>query len=171
MFYHAALAAVILSWTAASSAGGHQGGVSIVNDYVKGDIVVEAPWARATPGKVRTGAAFMVIRNGGGAGDRLIGVDSGAAKKTQLHRTSEEDGIMKMRHVMAIEVKAHAAVRLEPGGYHVMFMGLGGPLKMGEAFAMTLTFEKAGPIEVMVKVMKAGAMGIMDHQANPCMKN
>jgi copper(I)-binding protein len=50
---------------------------------------------------------------------------------------------------------------LKPGGYHVMFMGLKAPLKMGEMIKLTLVFEKAGEIEIMAHVMKAGAMGGM----------
>ena len=50
---------------------------------------------------------------------------------------------------------------MKPGGYHVMFMGLKGPLKEGDSFPLSLVFEKAGEIGVMVTVMKAGAMGSM----------
>jgi copper(I)-binding protein len=42
---------------------------------------------------------------------------------------------------------------------HVMLMGLKAPLKDGQSFPLTLTFETAGTIEVMVMVMGAGSMG------------
>ena len=51
---------------------------------------------------------------------------------------------------------------LEPGKMHLMLIGLKAPLKVGESFPVTLTFEKAGAINVTVSVEKPGATG-MDH--------
>jgi copper(I)-binding protein len=71
-----------------------------------------------------------------------------------------------MRPVEAIEVTPGAPIVLQPGGLHVMLIGLKAPLKEGERFPLTLTFERAGTIEVEVVVEKLGAMGPdhMDHQ-------
>ncbi len=72
---------------------------------------------------------------------------------------TQEAGIMKMHEVAAVAVEPGQSTELKPGGYHVMLMALSQPLKEGDSFPMTLLFEKAGSIQVMVKVEKAGAMG------------
>ena len=69
-----------------------------------------------------------------------------------------ENGIARMRPVDAVAVAPDAPAVFQPGGYHVMIMGLKGPLKEGETFPLTLTFEKAGDVTVDVMVMKKAAM-------------
>jgi copper(I)-binding protein len=118
-------------------------------------IQVEHAWARATAGK--TGGAFMTIVNTGSADDRLISVATPIAEKAEVHRTIEENGVMKMRPVPEIDVKAGDKAVLQPGGYHVMLMGLATPLKQGTSFPLTLTFVKAGNVTTNVTVQKAGA--------------
>jgi len=80
----------------------------------------------------------------------------------ELHRTENDNGVMKMVPIAAIDVKAGQKVALAPGGYHVMLMDLKAPLTEGQSFPLTLVFDKAGKIDVMVKVGKAGAMGSGD---------
>jgi len=131
-----------------------------------GGVTVEAPWARATATKARTGAAFMTLRNATAKADRLIAVKSAVARKTELHQSLIEGGIMKMRHVRVLDVPAGGMAVLKPGGHHVMFIGLKSPLREGTAFPLTLVFETAGEIQVTVKVMKAGAQGSNKGGAN-----
>ncbi len=122
-------------------------------------IRVEGPWARATIGGAKTGAAYLTILNQGPGDDRLIAISTPVADTAALHRTVEEQGVMKMLPVPALELKAGAKIAFEPGGYHIMLMKLRAPLKEGQSFPLALTFEKAGRIEATVKVEKAGAMG------------
>ncbi len=127
------------------------------SEYKIGNIEVEHPWTRATAGK--TGGGFMEIENEGNTPDRLIAADSPVAKKTELHSMFMEDDVMKMRHVHAIDIPAGAEIELKPGGLHVMFMGLHAPLVEGGMVPVTLTFEKAGKLEVHLHIKEAGAMG------------
>ena len=65
---------------------------------------------------------------------------------------------MKMRPAEGgIEAQPGATVALKPGGYHVMLLGLKEPLKEGEKLPLTLTFQKAGTVQVEVNVEAAGA--------------
>ena len=73
----------------------------------------------------------------------------------------DDNGVMKLRPLKAIDVKANGEATLKPGGMHVMLVGLKQPLKEGENFPLTLTFEKAGKIDVKVAVKKAGSLGNM----------
>lgn len=127
--------------------------------HIKGTVMVHEPWARASAGKARAGATYFTIANRGGKTDRLVAVSSPVARKARLHTHSMEGGVMKMRHVTAVEVAPGEPTVFKPGGLHVMLMGLKAPLRKGESFPLTLTFENAGKIEVRVMVQGVGAMG------------
>jgi periplasmic copper chaperone A len=127
-----------------------------------GGISVEHAWARATTATAKTGAAYFTIVNKGATDDRLVAASSPASDKAQLHVTIEDKGVMKMRPMPDLAIKPGATVSLVPGQMHLMLIGLKAPLKLGESFPITLTFEKAGHVEVQVKVEKPGA-GSMDH--------
>jgi len=131
---------------------------AMAEDYKIGSLTVSTPWARDTAGMKKSGAAFVTITNGGAQADRLTAIEGGIAKKIHLHETRMVDGIMKMRALDSLEVPVGGKLILEPGSAHVMFMGLGKPLKKGDTFPLTLVFEKAGSLDIMVKVMKVGAM-------------
>jgi copper(I)-binding protein len=122
------------------------------------DIAIADAWARATPGKAPTGAAYLTLTNSGAAADRLVGASSPVAATTELHEDKEENGIMKMRPVPVLPIAPGQSITLKPGGYHLMLTGLKAPLKQGESFPLTLTFEKAGAKEVQVAIGRAGAM-------------
>ena len=67
--------------------------------------------------------------------------------------------VMKMRPITGLDIPAGQPVTLQPGGDHLMLMGLNQPLHEGQSFPLTLDFEKAGPRTVTVTVEKAGARG------------
>lgn len=115
-------------------------------------------WARATPAAAKSGAAYFTIVNKGASDDRLVAAESPVAGKVELHKTVNDNGVMKMLPVDAVTVKAGAKVTFRPGGYHVMLIELKQPLKEGDSFPLALTFEKAGKIDVTVKVGKVGGM-------------
>lgn len=138
---------------------------ALAGDYTLGELRIEQPWARASIGQSKTGAAYLTLNNGGEAIDRLLSVATPAAKHAGLHTHLMDAGVMKMRPVEAIEVAPGAPTVLRPGGLHVMLMGLGAPLTEGASFPLRLTFEKAGTVEVEVRVQGIGAMEPkMDHK-------
>ena len=118
---------------------------------------VSHPFARATPGRATVGAAFLVIRNGTGADDHLVGARSDRARNVEMQTHLSEDGIMRMRPVRSIRIPAGGTARLRPGGDHLMFMGLTSPLREGEEITVTLQFENAGSMDVTVPVGPVGA--------------
>ena len=119
-----------------------------------GGILVQDAFARSSGKAARSGAAFMVLMNHTDADDRLIGIQSDAATKVELHTHSEDaNGVMKMLHLMdGVLVPAGGMHALERGGDHVMFMGLNAPMTQGDLIAVTLVFETAGEIEITVPV-------------------
>jgi copper(I)-binding protein/uncharacterized protein YcnI len=120
-----------------------------------GEIAVEQPFARATPAKV--GGVFLTLKNGGGMADKLLKAASPVAESVELHTHIKDGDAMRMRAVENIPVPANGQTALEPGGYHIMLIGLKQALKEGTSFPLTLTFEKAGSVTVTVPVQKAGA--------------
>jgi periplasmic copper chaperone A len=113
-------------------------------------IAVAGSWARGAD--EGNGAAYMIIRNIGNQPDRLVGVSGDAAGALELHTTENNNGVMSMRPVEGIDLPAGGQLELKPGSYHVMLVGLNGPLAPGDRFPLTLQFERAGPIEVIAEV-------------------
>lgn len=132
------------------------------HEYRLGPIGIAHPWARATAASAANGAVYMAISNEGDSVDRLIGVASPVAGMSHLHTSEEVDGVMQMRPVDAIEIAPGDTVSIEPGGLHIMLMGLGAPLVQGTNFPMTLVFETAGSIDIEVHVEAPGAAAPAD---------
>ncbi|HEV7372107.1 copper chaperone PCu(A)C [Arenibaculum sp.] len=138
-------------FAAATPSSGH------ADEARAGSLAVEAPWARAGAPRAVAGAAFLSIRNEGDTPDRLLGAETPIAARAELHAHVEEDGVMRMRPVDAVDIPADATAVLAPGGFHLMLLGLKGPLVEGGSFPLTLSFEKSGPARVVVPVLAAGA--------------
>ena len=118
---------------------------------------VSDAWARATPAKAENGIAFLTIRSP--TSDRLVSVSSPVAKKAELNTMEMSGMVMKMRPIASLDIPAGQPLTLKPSGEHIMLMGLNGPLREGQSFPLTLTFERARAREVSVAVEKPGAAG------------
>jgi copper(I)-binding protein len=131
--------------------------------------VVTAAWARATPGQSKIGAAYLTIESP--VADRIVSAASPVAARAEMHAHTTEGGVMKMRQVDGITVTPGTPTVLKPGGLHIMLIDLKAPLVEGQSFLLALTLEKAGEVDVMVKVEKAGASGTAmpphDHAPKP----
>ena len=115
------------------------------------DITIDHPYARATAPGQPSGGAFLRLHNRGDA-DRLIAVQSDVAGSTELHEMKMDGDVMRMRQVEAIDLPRNQSVSLQPGGLHIMLMGLKAPLKEGDKFPLTLRFQNAGEVKVEVYV-------------------
>lgn len=133
---------------------------AFAHDYKVGDLQIDHPWARATPGGATVGGGFMKIKNAGSAADRLVAGSAEVAGRVEIHEMAVIDGIMKMRALdKGLEIAPGKTVELKPGGFHVMLMDLKRPLKQGETVKATLVFEKAGSLQVEFQVEAIGAQG------------
>jgi periplasmic copper chaperone A len=130
----------------------------LAHEFKTGSITVEHPWSRATPGGAKVAAGYLTIKNDGTEPDRLVSATAEIAGHTGIHQMSMKDGVMEMRELKdGLPVPADASVKLEPNSYHLMFTGLKKPLQEGEEFSGTLTFEKAGTLDVTFDVEGIGA--------------
>jgi copper(I)-binding protein len=127
-----------------------------------GEIVVTRAWTRAA-GQNGTGAGFLSIANRGTAADRLVGASSPIARVTEIHTHIREGDILRMRPVAAVELPPGETVTLQPGGFHLMLIGLKEPLIQGQTVPVTLRFERAGEVEVTLAIQPAGARGPAAH--------
>ncbi len=131
---------------------------ALADDYKIGDLTIKHPWAQASTGLANAGAAYLEIMNDGKTPDLLIAVDTPVAEHVQLHAHLIEGGVALMRPIEAIEVSPGAPVILQPGGLHVMLMGLKSRLVEGDQFSLSLTFQRAGTISISVPI-KASNLG------------
>ncbi|WEK52336.1 MAG: copper chaperone PCu(A)C [Candidatus Kaistia colombiensis] len=129
-------------------------------DVTAGPLLISEAWARATPPGARVGGGYLTVKNTGSEPDTLVAVASPVAEKTELHLMKTEDGVMTMRPAAeGVEIPAGGTLTLEPGGYHVMFIRPKAPFVQGESVPLTLTFAKAGSVDITLTVSPIGAAG------------
>ncbi|MUZ74876.1 copper chaperone PCu(A)C [Agrobacterium vitis] len=100
------------------------------------------------------GGGFVTINNTGSVEDKLIAISSPRAMRVELHEMVMQGTIMKMRKIPdGFAIAPGATLKMEPGGYHLMFMGVQMPFKADQTVPVTLTFEKAGKLELAMPVV------------------
>ena len=117
-------------------------------------IAAVEPYVRLVPPGQDISAAFMVFKNADDRDHRVVKAESAAAKATELHTHVSEGGMMKMRPVAIIEIKAKGETALKPGGLHMMLIGLKHALKEGDLVPITVTFEDGSSEKVEAPVRR-----------------
>jgi len=125
---------------------------SLVASSAGAQITIDTAWARATAPGAKIGAGYMTIRNAGGAADRLVGASSPAAERVEMHVTTKDGEVSRMREVKSYAVPAKGAFELKPNGPHLMLVNLKAPLKEGASVPLRLRFEKAGDVDARLEV-------------------
>jgi hypothetical protein len=120
-------------------------------------VSVAQPWSRATPPGAKIGVGFMRLKNAGSAAARVIGASSPVAGRVEMHVTTRDGDVMKMRQVQSFEIPAGGSFELKPGGAHLMLMGLARPLNKGERVPLTLKIQRGGELQVELTVEEMGA--------------
>jgi len=134
--------------------------VAFAHGYQAGPLKIGHPWSRATPAGAKVGGGYLTIENTGSAPDRLVSVSVPFAGRAEIHEMAMKDGVMTMRPLdQGVQLPAGAKVEFKPGGYHIMFMELKQQLNQGDSMKGTLTFEKAGSVDVEFKVDSIAAKG------------
>ena len=149
-----ALSVAISTWATTASLAGQN------------SIMGEHAWARATPRMAVTGGGYLTGTNRGPGEDRLLNATHPVAEKIQFHSMTIDNGVAKMTQLSAIELPPGVPVVFKTGGIHMMLLGLKHQLKEGETVPLTLTFEKAGPVDVEARVLGIGATGDAGNQAS-----
>jgi periplasmic copper chaperone A len=117
-----------------------------------GHLVIHHAWARPTASGMPTGVAYLSVTNHGSRGDTLIAAHSPAAMRVELHRTSLEAGMARMRPAGPLVIEPGETLTAAPGGLHLMLVDLKAPLLQGATVPLVLTFKDAGEVTVQLKV-------------------
>ena len=125
-------------------------------------VEVSGAYARAVPPGQPNSAAFMTLVNASAQPIALVNARSSVAKVVELHTHIMEDGMMRMRQVEKIDIPANGEAQLQPGGDHVMFIGLVEDLEPGKEVSFTLVFDDGSEKQVTAPVQKV-QMKMMKH--------
>ena len=112
-------------------------------------VTVEEARVRALiPGQDKT-AAYMTLRNHTNETITLTAASAEQVRAIEFHTTRLDGGVMRMRRLPSVDVRAGEAVRFRPGGRHLMLFGvtsLGARchirLLFADGTAQTVTFER-----------------------------
>lgn len=118
-------------------------------------VAVRDAWAR--PGRAGgVTAIYAYVGNDGGA-DRVVAASTPVAERAEFHVVEQHDGLLLMRSVTSVPLPPEGGASFEPGGAHVMLVGLRQDLEPGQTVPLTLVLERAGRVELAVTVSDAAA--------------
>jgi periplasmic copper chaperone A len=162
----AAAAAFAFATPALAHSGMMHDGCPPGQTFTAGDITVTGAFSRATLPNAKSAGGYMLIENAGTTPDHLIGATTEGARQSGVHEMKMDGDVMKMSEVPnGLEIPAGGSVTLEPGGSHVMMMGIVQPLRPNECLKLTLTFEKAGELPIVLSIGKPDAATAADVHA------
>lgn len=123
--------------------------------FTSGTITIQKPWARATSGMA---AGYLTLSNNGKETEHLLGAKVEGVEEAMLHRSQVKNGVAEMSEMAnGIPLKPGQTLVFQPGGYHLMWMGLSTPLSAGQKISATLFFKNAGNVPVEFEVQNPTA--------------
>ena len=108
-------------------------------------------WATASLKGSETAAAYLTLENTGDKPVTITDVDTPGAH-AMLHSMTNDNGVMRMRHVDHLVVPAHQSVKLEQHALHIMLMHMDAPLKAGDTLPLTFTLSNGDTLTVNAPV-------------------
>lgn len=124
---------------------------------------IDQPWSRPTA-QGANAAGFMSLTNTGKSADTLARVECAGVARAEIHQTSMANGVMSMKRLDAgLLVGAGQTVIFQPGGTHIMLIGVKTALKTGDKLPATLVFASGARAPVTFEVGGGPGMGA-DHQ-------
>lgn len=145
--------ALVVAFSAAGSA----------HKFEKNGLAIHHPWTRATAPGAAVGVGYLSITNEGKEADTLTGGTFEGAGAVEIHEMKMDGDKMMMRQLKdGVEIKPGETVKFAPGSYHLMFTGLKAPIAQGPQIKGSLTFSKAGSVDIAYKVEAIGATSSAD---------
>ena len=132
-----------------------------ISPALASDVSVIDPYVRAVPPGQTVSAAFLQFENSSDKPRSLINATSDVSRVVELHSHVHENGMMKMRQVESIEIPANGKTVLQPGGLHIMLIGLHDALKIDQKVAITLEFKDGSKQAIEAPVRKIMMKGMM----------
>jgi len=131
--------------------------ILFITNLAASTIKVEQASARESLPGMQASAAYMVIKNTSERDLRLVGANSGKVAKIEVHEHRQQGDMMAMRKVESVVIPARSEFVLQPGGYHLMLMGIEQPLMVGEELSLQLVFEGGATLDIKVPVVSVTA--------------
>lgn len=128
-----------------------------------GGLSAEQGWIRAVPPVSPNSAGYLMLHNDSDQDRVLVGVSSSAANAVEMHTVIEQDGATTMQQLQQLAVPKQDCVLFEPGGNHIMFIGLKQPLKLDETVKLTLHFKNGDSLDVTLQVKPGQASAHQHH--------
>lgn len=128
------------------------------------EVRVSDAWARATVPGQQVGAVFLTLNSSKAA--RLLQARCECAKTVQVHLTQDINGVASMREQKTVELPAGKPLHFQPGGLHIMLLGLKAPLQAGQHITLQLSVEENGKrsqLPVLAEVRPVVAVGHEHH--------
>lgn len=129
----AALAIFGLSPLPASAAGANS------------DLVLAKTWMKLIVPS-RPAAGYFTVENHGKSTVKLVGASSPGCGSLMLHHSAVKNGVMEMRMVTEVPVKAGGSLSFQPGGYHLMCMDPNEQVRPGKTVPVTLKFDNGATL-------------------------
>ena len=104
-------------------------------------LVVENTMVKTTPPGINNSAAYLTILNNSDAAITLVDVASDAARLVEMHEHIISNGAMKMQRMEPLKIGANSSVKFQPGGYHIMLIGVTDTINIGDKINITLNFD------------------------------
>lgn len=108
--------------------------------------VETSDYAKATIPGMSMSSAYLTLCNDGATSQILSAISTEQAKHAEIHTMEMQGDKMTMRQLPTLEIAAGECQQLQPGGKHIMLMGLLEPLKVGETLELVLKFEDGSEI-------------------------
>lgn len=118
------------------------------------EVIVKDPWVAEAPPTAMALAGFMTLENTDATERHLVRADAPGFDRVELHRSIEVDGVHRMERQDSINIPANGSVRLAPGGYHVMLIGVQEPKRDGDVIPLTLVFKNGEEMILSVPVKR-----------------
>lgn len=135
------------------------------SDVGSSELAASGAWSRPTPATADEAVVYLTLTTDEVDEVEGASVDPAVAAEVQLHATSVADGggthshgggggaeTVSMGEVEAFDVAPDAPLVFEPGGNHLMLVGLVAPLESGDAFELELELASGRSLTVDVPV-------------------
>ena len=126
-------------------------------------VEIEEAWMRAMPPGQPTAAAYLTLYNPGDAPAILVAASSPLAARVEVHRSSQIDGMWRMRRLDKLEIPPGSRVTMGPGDVHLMLFEVSRSLREGESLPVTLQFDDGESASVEAEVRQLDAGGAHHH--------
>lgn len=115
-------------------------------------ISVEGAYIRSSIPGTTISSSYMIIENKGEKTVTLLGANSKISPRIEIHQHSMSDGMMRMRQLESIDIKAKQRIILQPSGLHLMLFDVKNPLKAQQKVELTLNFSNETSVTIQVPV-------------------